>query len=118
MGVNAVWFPALSIIANLQPMAYWRLTYGAEFWWVPDRSEILPKGFATQPFTYSEIASITMFDRVQAGKEILAHDWPLLRERLLAVEGLQVRELQNVQRPPATSPNRALCLTAAGGLGR
>ena len=100
------WYEALCIVADHGPMAHWQMSNGAAFWWTPGQSQLGPDRFAEEPFGYDEIVSVTVFDSVQVGREVLACDWPSLRGRLLGVE-----ELRDVRRPPASPPNQALHLT-------
>jgi len=108
---NEVWFTALSLLADEALPLYWRLSYGAVFWWTPGRSELLPTGFATQPFAYEEVTSVTLFDAFRFGKEVITCDLPSMAVRLGAVAGLLVTELQDVSCPPIKPPSRALQLT-------
>lgn len=107
------WYKALSIIADHCPAAYWRMPNGAEFWWMPGHSQLGPDRFTEQPFGYDEIESVTVFDLVRMGTEVLACGWRSLREQLLGIRSLRVEELQDVRCPPAAPPNQALRLTVA-----
>lgn len=104
------WYQALCIIADHEPFAFWHLTYGAAFWWTPDRAELGPEGFTKQPFTYAEIDSIVVFDKVRIGKEVLACDWLSLRSQLLRLPGLTFEELRDYACGPSRPPNQALQL--------
>ena len=110
--MGEAWYTTLHIVARYKPLAFWRTTYGAAFWWCPDEAELLPGGFATQPFTYAEVESVTVFDDVWGKTEWSPEDWLRMRAELLAVEGMQVREERDVACPPAHPPNQALHLTA------
>ena len=59
--MGEAWHTALRVVARYKRLAFWRTTYGPAFWWSPDESELLPGGFATQPFSYAEVASVTVF---------------------------------------------------------
>ena len=107
------WYEALCILADHQPAAFWEMTYGATFWWTPGRSQLAPDGFTEQPFTYAEIGSVTVFDRVPVGAGDVVGDWELLRRQLAGVWGLKVEESRDVSLPPAIPPNHALRLTRA-----
>jgi hypothetical protein len=109
--VADAWYEALCVIADHRPAAFWQLSDGAAFWWMPDRSRLGPDRFTAEPFTYAEVVSITLFDAVRMGHEVFACDWPSLRSRLLGLRGLRVEELRDVRLPPATPPNRAMRLT-------
>jgi hypothetical protein len=111
--VVEVWREALGIIADHGPMTWWVMSNGAVFWWTPGRSQLGADRFTEEPFGYDEIVSVTVFDVVRAGREVLDCDWPSLRGQLLGVRGLRVEELRDVRRPPASPPNQALHLTPA-----
>jgi hypothetical protein len=108
--VVEAWYKALCIVADHGPMAYWHMPNGAEFWWTPGRSQLCPERLAA-PFRCDDIVSVTVFDAVRVGREVLVCDWPSLRVRSLAVGGLWTTELRGVRCPPASPPNQALCLT-------
>jgi hypothetical protein len=107
------WFSALRVLTEFEPYAFWRLANGAAFWWLPTPTELLTDRFTHEPFCYSEIVSLAVFDRLEFGDLKAECDWSELRDRLRSVSGLEVKELENVRLPPANPPNRALQLTAA-----
>ena len=111
--MGGAWYNALCIIADHGPAAYWKMSNGAEFWWTPDRAQLGPDRFMGQPFGYDEIDSVTVFESVRIGKDLVACDWSSLRDQLIGVSGLRIEELRDVRRPPAVPPNEALHLTAA-----
>src|SRR5947209_2866529 len=114
MIVSEVWRAALSIIADLSPQTYWRMSNGAEFWWtLTSRAQLLDDRFAEEAYYYAEIVSVSVFNDVRYGHKLLSCDWPTLRQRLLSIEGLQVEELCDVTIQNASPPNQVLRLTAA-----
>jgi hypothetical protein len=114
MPVSGVWYAALSIVADFSPMAYWRMSNAAAFWWVlTSRTQLLDDRFSEQPFAYAEIVSVCVFSEVRFCQEVLSCDLPALRQGLLNIPGLRVDEMRDVNIPPAFPPNQALCLTVA-----
>ena len=109
--VNEAWYTSLSLLADEALPLFWRLSYGASFWWTPARAELLPNGFATQPFTYEEVASVTLFDTVHFGVESVTCDLTLIAHQLSGVAGLLLTKLNNVTCPPVKPTNQALQLT-------
>jgi hypothetical protein len=89
------------------------MSNGATFWWMPDRAQLGEDGFTTELFSYAEIVSITVFERLRLGGEELCCDWDSLRRQLQQIKDLQIKELKDVRCPPAVPPNQALFLTAA-----
>src|SRR4051812_46013548 len=112
MSPSEAWLPALLILADYSPPAYWRMSNGAEFWCIPDRSQLLGKRFAREPFTHSEILSICVFNHIQIGRQSWSCDWEAVRHSLLAIPSLLVAELNDVPLPPAFLADRAIRLTA------
>lgn len=111
MNTSNVWYAALSVVADYSPMTYWEMSNGAVFWWtLSSRSQLMDDRFAEQPFDYSEIISITVFNEIRFRTEVLSCDWPSLIRCLWNVPGLQVEMLTDVNRPPATPPNQAIRL--------
>jgi hypothetical protein len=82
------WYDALCAIADHSPMAYWQMSNGAEFWWMPGRSQLGPDRFTREPFSYAEIVSVTVFDTVPIKPGGWACDFEALRARLTGVTGL------------------------------
>jgi hypothetical protein len=109
--VNEAWYTALCLIADEPLPMFWRLSYGAAFWWTPERAELLPDGFAHQPFSYGEIASVTLFDTVRFADEVFTCDLTSMVRRLDGIAGLLVTEQKDVSCPPVKPPNQALQLT-------
>jgi hypothetical protein len=109
--VNETWYIALSLVADEALPLFWRLSYGASFWWMPGRAELLPDGFTDQPFTYGEVTSVMLFDTVRCADRVFACDLTSMARRLSGVTGLLVTELKDISCPPAKPPNRALKLT-------
>jgi hypothetical protein len=109
---SEIWHQALCILADFSAIAYWRMTDGAEFWWtLTDRSQLRNSRFADEPFSYSEIVCIQVFDEVRTQQEVLSCDLPKIKERLLCISGLRVTTLRDLCILPATSPNMVLELT-------
>jgi hypothetical protein len=112
MNSSQIWHAALSIVADFSPMAYWRMSNGAEFWWIlGNREQLLRDRFSEQPFDYSEIVSISVYCEVRLGKVSFSCDWPALLDALLVVHGLRVEELRDVKIPAASVPNHVLRLS-------
>jgi hypothetical protein len=109
----ADWYPALAVIADHRPVAFWRMANGAVFWWTPSgRHELLADRFAEEPFLYAEIESVTVYREVRAGREVLGCDWPAVCEELAGVLGVRVRSLEGVRAFPSSPPTEALVLEA------
>ena len=106
------WYSALLVIARLRPMAYWRMTYGAEFWWSPGEGELLADRFATQPFGYSDIERVTVYHECQFGKEVFGCDWAAVKCGLTSAEGIRIVPLEGVRPWPSSPPTEALELSA------
>jgi len=112
VSVPSPWYSALLVVARHKPWAHWQMTYDTAFWWRPSASELLAEGFATRPFAYAEIASVRVFDRGPETGVLLSEKWIQLREALLSVKGLVVREERDIALPPVARPaNLALHLT-------
>jgi len=106
------WYVTLRMIARHGVPTYWRLTYGPEFWWRPDEAELLPHGFATQPFSYSEVASVTVYGKARAGQlEEWSCDLEKLRVELIEARGIRVVTRTGVKPWPSSPPTEALELT-------
>src|SRR4051794_4329 len=108
-----VWHRALLVIARQRPMAYWRMKYGAAFWWSPDEAELLPDRFATQPFGYSEIERVTIYRECRAGNDVFGCDWSAVKAGLASSPGVRVVLLEGVRPWPSSPPTEALELSEA-----
>ena len=107
------WSAALGVIVDYQPMTYWRMTNGAEFWWtLSGRHELLADRFAEQPFRYAEIESLTVYREARAGREVWACDWLGLCEALACIRGIRLAPLAGVRPWPSSPPTDALVLVA------
>lgn len=107
------WYPVLQEIARYQPVAYWRMSYGAVFFWCPRPPDVLPDGFATQPFSYSQIESVTVYRYAQAGRDVFDCEWAALVAALQQAPGVNVVVLTNAKPWPTSPPTDALRLTVS-----
>jgi hypothetical protein len=106
---SEIWYAALCLLADFSPPTYWRMSNGAEFWWtLRDRSQLLEASFVDEPFAFSEIVSIRVFDKIRANQEVLSCNWAVLKERLVNIPGLRVVTLNDICIPPASRPNMVL----------
>ncbi len=105
------WLETLCVLADDALPAYWLIANGSEFWWTPERSQLGADRFINEPFAYSEIVSITVFDSVPFKSNVWTCDFESLREKLSRIDGLRVEESCDLNIPPAAPPNRALHLT-------
>jgi hypothetical protein len=105
------WYLALRVIARHKVPIYWRMTYGPGFWWSPGESELLPNGFATQPFGYSEVASVTVYREARAGQEMWCCDLVKLRAELVDARGIRIVAQVGVRPWPSCPPTEALELS-------
>lgn len=105
------WYEALCVIAERRPAAYWRMANGAEFWWIPDRSQLGADRFRTEPFTYSEISSVMVFDHVLMGPNGCSCDWDAVYRELATSATLHIEHLQDVTFQAVVPPNNAIQLS-------
>jgi hypothetical protein len=111
--LEETWHATLCVIVDHNPATFWCMSNGAVFWWMPDRSQLGRDRFNTEPFTYAEIVSVTVFDTLPMGPGGWLCNWDSLRNGLLGIVGLRVEELRDVHCPPACPPNKAMRLTFA-----
>ena len=102
---DATWLEALTIIAGLRVPAFWCMSNGATFWWMLDQSQLGADRFLSEPFTYSEITSITIFNRANLNGWTPECDLEQLRPVLLSIKGLAVDSLCDLEW--TDRPNRA-----------
>ena len=105
------WYVALRVIARHKVPKYWRMTCGPAFWWSSGETELLPNGFATQPFGYSEITSVTVYGEARADPEVWCCDLAKLRAELVEARGIRIDTRVGVIPWPSCPPTDALELS-------
>jgi hypothetical protein len=107
-----LWYRAMRVIARQRLTACWQMKDGAVFWWSPEEAELLPDGFATQPFGYDEIERVTVYREFSAGNKVFRCDWSAVKAGLASAEGVRVVSLEGARPWPSSPPTEALELSA------
>jgi len=94
-------------------MAYWRLKYGASFWWTPSEAE-LPPGWVRHAGLLGTQRSnkVTVYRECRAAKMCFICDLTMVRAELSTAGGVRVMPLNGVRPWPSSPPTEAIELSA------